>query len=126
MNPENANKKQCFYCGEDIKGRIDKKFCDDQCRNSYNNRLNSDASATVRNINNILRKNRRIIESLLPEEGKLKTNIQKLQTAGFNFTYHTHTYTTLKGSVYHFCYEYGYLKLDDNLVMLVKRIQNDA
>jgi len=40
--------RNCPECGEKIIGRADKKFCSDQCRNSYNNRLNSDASNTVR------------------------------------------------------------------------------
>ena len=49
---ENLSRK-CPECGDKIIGRVDKKFCSDQCRNTYNNRLNSDASNTVRNINNI-------------------------------------------------------------------------
>ena len=24
----------CLYCGKPVKGRIDKKFCDDWCRNA--------------------------------------------------------------------------------------------
>ncbi len=57
--------KNCLACERPIKGRTDKKFCDDSCRNNYNNRLNSDATPLIRNINNILRKNRRILLDLL-------------------------------------------------------------
>ena len=104
------NERTCPECGEKIIGRADKKFCSDQCRNTYNNRLNSDTSNTVRNINNILRKNRRILQDL-----------DTLLTNGFNFTYHTHTYTTQKGDIYYFCYEQGYLFLEDkNLYLLVE------
>ena len=28
--------KRCLECGDVIKGRADKKFCDDQCRSNYN------------------------------------------------------------------------------------------
>jgi hypothetical protein len=111
--------RKCLDCGEILHGRIDKKFCSDACRNNYNNRLNSDSNNLVRNINNILRKNRRIIQQFNPT-GKAKVHKDKLAAAGFNFNYHTHTYTTKTGNVYMFCYEYGYLLLEDGYVALVK------
>ena len=85
--------KQCIYCGKDLRGRADKKFCDDYCRNAYNNSQNSDRTRMVRNINNALRKNRRILESLLPaHEATAKVSRQILQTEGFNFKFFTHQY----------------------------------
>ncbi len=111
----------CLDCGSKIKGRADKKFCNDQCRNNYNNYQNSDANSSVRNINNMLRKNRRILEELVAgKEGKTTVPWKKLTDRGYNFTYHTHTYTTKAGAVYFFCYEYGYLPLEANYYMLVK------
>jgi predicted nucleic acid-binding Zn ribbon protein len=77
-------KKICPECGESIKGRADKKFCSDMCRNAYNNKLNSDNTNLIRNVNNILRKNRRIMEELLPEE-TAKVSHQKLIEKGFHF-----------------------------------------
>ncbi|MHC1705151.1 MAG: hypothetical protein AB9846_14685 [Tenuifilaceae bacterium] len=112
--------RTCPECGEKLIGRADKKFCTDQCRNTYNNRLNSDASNTVRNINNILRKNRRILQELNKQSGKTMVSKDTLLTKGFSFNYFTHTYTTQKGYNYHFCYEQGYLFLEDkNLYLLV-------
>lgn len=111
--------RKCPECGDIIIGRADKKFCSDQCRNSYNNKLNSDASNTVRNINNILRKNRRILQELNKQSGKTLVNKDTLLQNGFNFTYHTHTYTTKKGDIYHFCYEQGYLFLKDKELFLL-------
>jgi len=32
-----AENKTCLACGKILKGRVDKKFCDDYCRNNYNN-----------------------------------------------------------------------------------------
>ena len=118
------NVKKCLECGEKIIGRADKKFCSDQCRNTYNNKLNSDASNTVRNINNILRKNRRILKEFNKQSGKTMVTKEALLTNGFKFTYHTHTYTTKKGDVYQFCYEQGYLFLQDKeLYLLVENKQ---
>ena len=116
MNKE----KVCLECGEPIKGRADKKFCDDQCRSNYNNKANSDTSADMRNVNNILRKNRRILDSIISPEGKTKILKTKLSDKGFNFKYHTHTYTTQKGTTYKLCYDYGYLAIENDYIMVVK------
>ena len=110
----------CIDCGEKLAGRSDKKFCNDQCRNNHNNKANGTTNNTIRNINNILRKNRRILEALVKnEEGKSKATLKKLMDNGFNFNYHTHLYTTKTGNTYKFCYEYGYLPLDNDYYMVV-------
>jgi hypothetical protein len=114
-------KKVCAECGEVIKGRSDKKFCSDLCRNAYNNKLNSDQNNFVRNINNILRRNRRIMEEAMGKEEKLTIPKQKLSDKGFNFTYFTHNFTTKTGKKYVFCYEYGYLPFESDMILLVKR-----
>jgi predicted nucleic acid-binding Zn ribbon protein len=112
--------KTCLDCGNPIHGRADKKFCNDLCRNNYNNQLNSNSYNLVRNINNILKRNRRILEELNPT-GKTKTTMAKMAAKGFNFKYLTNKYDTQNGKTYHFCYEYGYLPLENDEVLLVKR-----
>jgi predicted nucleic acid-binding Zn ribbon protein len=118
---ESTTEKTCLECGKPIKGRIDKKFCDDWCRNAYNNKLNSDNSAYVKNVNNILRRNRRIIEELIGSEETAKASRNKLHQKGFNFTYFTNTYTTKKGVTYFYCYDFGYLPIEGDYFFLVKR-----
>lgn len=120
-----AAAKQCLFCGDKISGRTDKKFCNDYCRNAYNNQLKSANTPLVRNINNALIKNRRILEAALGEEEMVKTLREKLQQQGFNFKYFTHNYTNKKGNVYFFCYEYGYLPLEHNWLLIVKRKEKD-
>src|ERR1051325_2218076 len=116
--PEN----KCLSCGKPLKGRSDKKYCDDYCRSNYNNQLKSSTRNLVRNINNALGKNRHILENLLPEgEEMTKTTREKLLNKGFQFKYFTHTYANKKGTVYYFCYEYGYLPLDNDWYLIVKR-----
>jgi hypothetical protein len=116
--------RTCLQCGSPVKGRIDKKFCDDQCRTAHNNRLKADTHL-MRNINNILRKNRKIIDFLIPpDETKSKATRKRLEEKGFSFSYHTHTHVTKAGTTFYFCYEYGYLPLDHNHYMLVKWIQD--
>lgn len=112
----------CMACGAAVKGRSDKKFCNDYCRNDYNNTLRSGNSNIVRNINNALGKNRRILGSLIPAgEEKCKTTGIKLSESGFLFKYNTHTYTNKNGNVYFFCYDMGYLPLDNDWYLVVKR-----
>lgn len=114
--------KTCLECGKTFKGRVDKKFCDDWCRNAYNNKLNSDNTTYVRNVNNILRKNRRIIQELITADAETaKATKAKLHQKGFNFTYFTNTYINKKGATYFFCYEFGYLPIEGDYFFLVKR-----
>lgn len=113
--------KNCLECNDQFEGRIDKKFCSDQCRNTYNNRNNKDANNVVRNVNYILRKNRQILEELNPH-GKTKTTAGKMEAKGFNFSYFTSEYITKNGGVYKYVYDQGYLKLDDgNFALVIKK-----
>ena len=111
----------CLSCGETLKGRVDKKFCSDQCRNNYNNQLNSDSTNYMRTVNNILRKNRRILSELNPQNDKARVHKSKLLDRGFNFQFITSQMTTKAGSTYYFCYEQGYLPLDNDFYLLVVR-----
>ncbi|MBN1650544.1 MAG: hypothetical protein JW857_04395 [Bacteroidales bacterium] len=111
----------CLFCNEPINGRIDKKFCSDQCRNAFNNEKNAGTENHIRRINGILRKNRKLLEKLSGRINKKIVPSASFVNNGFNFNYYTSTYTTRKGHVYFFCYEYGYLKLSQEKVMIVKR-----
>jgi len=113
--------RTCLECGTTLKGRRDKKFCDDQCRNAFNNKLNAEPSPEIRHINLILKKNRKILEDLLPPDGKTKVSGKRLRELGFDQTFMTHTYTTQAGSVYRYCYEFGYLPLENDYFLVVKR-----
>ena len=114
--------KSCLECGVDIYGREDKKFCSDHCRNTYNNRLNADSRNFMRNINNTLRKNRRILEELNPGE-KATVSRDELLMKGFNFNYFTNTYTTKQDKVYYFCYDLGYLALENGKYVIVRKME---
>ncbi|WP_200979438.1 hypothetical protein [Echinicola sp. 20G] len=108
-----GNGKNCLYCDQPVQGRADKKFCDDQCRNNYNNQLKAVKNNVIRNINNALKKNRNILESILQNTDEtIKVNREKLLQEGFQFKYHTHQYVNKKGNVYVYCYDFGYLELD--------------
>jgi hypothetical protein len=114
--------KNCQACGKVVKGRSDKKFCDDYCRVAYNNELKSPTNNFIRNVNNALSKNRRILETCIASGSETgKTNQEKLLAKGFQFKYITHTYTNKKGDTYYFCYDLGYLPTGDDWFLVVKR-----
>ena len=115
----------CLDCGKILKGRSDKKFCDDQCRTSYNNKIKTTVAGSLKTINQILKLNRSILEKLCVD-GKAKVSKVKLVQHGFNFGYFTHLYETQKGQTYKFCYEFGYLALEQDWFLLVKRDENNG
>lgn len=114
-----SKEKVCLECGEPLKGRADKKFCDDQCRSNYNNKMNSDVTAEMRNINNILRKNRRILESIVQGSSSKKISKQKLIDSGFNFKYFTQMHTTKAEDVYKLCYDFAYAPFENDYYMVI-------
>lgn len=118
--------KHCIDCGAPLTGRSDKRFCDDYCRNHYNNKMKSGSNNLIRNINNVLKKNRNVLSSLLSVgDDTTKVSREKLLESGFLFKYGTHSYTNKKGNVYIFCYDYGYLKLDNDIILIVRH-KNDS
>ncbi len=113
--------KICIQCEKPIQGRADKKFCDDYCRNAFNNLAKRGSNNLIRNISNSLRKNRNILDALINEsEDTKRVPREKLLNEGFQFKYHTHIYTNKKGDTYQFCYDYGYLPLDNDWFLIVK------
>ena len=116
--------RKCLECGDTLHGRADQKFCSDACRNSYNNRTNSDVTSLMRNINNILKKNRKTLLAFT-ENKKTKVSRNALIQKGFNFSYFTHIYTTKKGLTYYFSYDYGYLFLEGDYCLIVKDLNEN-
>lgn len=113
--------RNCHSCGKILRGRSDKRFCDDYCRNSHNNQLKSGDNRCMRNITNALKKNRNILHQLLAEKQATtrETRIRLLQL-GFQFKYFTHVYTNKKGSTYFYCFDYGYLALENECLLIVR------
>ena len=93
------NYKKCLECEEKVIGRVDKKFCSDYCRNTYNNKVNKESKNLIRNINNRLRKNYKVL-SELNKTGKTKVTRNKLYDRGFDFRLFTSIYTTKTGNTY--------------------------
>jgi predicted nucleic acid-binding Zn ribbon protein len=114
--------RKCLDCGDILRGRADKKFCSDQCRNNYNNRLNRDSNNLVRNVHGLLRKNRRILADLF-DDGKTTIHKDALYALGYNFSFFTHIIESKNGNKYHYCYEYGFREKGDDFIELKQNSQ---
>lgn len=116
-----TTERACSQCGVSIVGRFDKRFCSDQCRAAASNtrKLSDSGEQLIRSVNAILRQNRKILRHVSPE-GKTTVRRQVLELAGFDFSYVTNLYRTRKGNTYSFCYDYGYLLLPEEKVLIVK------
>lgn len=73
----------------------------------------------MRNINNKLRKNYRILVEV-NTDGKTKIAKSKLESLGFDFDYFTNLKVYKNGSEYKFIYDYGYKLLEEDFVLIVK------
>lgn len=111
--------KYCTYCDATIRGRSDKRFCNDACRNAYHNEMNKESSTVVHRINRSLKYNRKILSRFLtPVQETIEIRKDLLLLSGFNFMYFTHTMVS-DGIQYHFCYDVGYQIVSDEKVSIV-------
>lgn len=110
----------CRSCGKPVQGRSDKKYCNDFCRNEYNNLHSVSNTVYMRRVNYILRKNRNILLSMIPASAQQATvSKERLLVAGFYFALITNVRLTKKGLVYQ-CYDFEYQLFKENFY-LVKR-----
>jgi hypothetical protein len=111
----------CINCKHIIRGRADKKFCNDRCRGSYNYQLNlAGNTALLRDINRKLKKNHGILK-IFSASDRTRIGKRVLVSRGFDFNYHTSIQQNGKRKQYFFCYDMGYGILNEDEVILIKR-----
>ncbi len=110
----------CLHCRGRVRGRSDKKFCSDSCRNMHNNQRNTITNAIIRKVNTTLRKNRSLLGMFLGDEMRLATSRESMLLKGFDFEYFTNHYVDNDGYTYFFVYEYGYFALSAEEFVIIK------
>ena len=113
----------CLQCGVDItKGRSDRKFCSDGCKNLFHNKLKIQEHHEIKKVDTILKRNRRILKKIFnPRKEEVFVNKEVLLKQGFDFNFHTHTHITKKyKNEFTFCYDYGYLEIAKDRYRLIK------
>lgn len=118
-------KRICPVCHSEFDGRADKKFCCDQCRNTYNNQLKQETNNFTYQINRVLKKNRQILCDLYeklgkPDKERHSVTKERLIKEGFKFDYMTNIYTTKAEKTYYYSYDFGYY-YDNDFVVIVRK-----
>ena len=115
-------KPHCLQCGKPLKsGRIDKKFCNEGCRNQYHNAQKIAEHAEIKKINGIIKNNRKILKELLGDNKFVNVSHQDMLKKGFEFGYLTHyVMSKTQGNEYVFIYNYGYHEFEKNKYKVVK------
>ena len=118
--------KNCLACEKQLKGgRIDRKYCDAQCRASYHNSQRQEKEQSVRKINDILKKNWKILTMLNPT-GHSTIRKSFLEEHGYNFNYFTNVFRATSGRIYYFCYNVGLAEVSSTLVPKVNLVNWQA
>ncbi len=105
----------CCECGTVLYGRIDKKFCNCQCRSSYHNRKRLKDLRIVRIHNSKLIRNRSILKSYRVNDVIRK---EVLQGLGFDFDFFTMVKKHSDSIICIYVYEYGYMEIDNVFVKI--------
>lgn len=113
--------KTCRQCGREMHGRSDKKYCNDDCRNIFNNTKHQHSETPyVKGITSTLRKNRKVLLTIAPANRNWIIVSQVVLTRlGFNFYYHTHS-TPIGSKILTCCFEVGYFHLENSNVLIIR------
>lgn len=101
-----AGVQQCLKCGKKLVGRLDKKFCDAYCRNSFNNQNKTYSELEIQHIQRVLRHNRKILKTLCPQ-GKATVRKSVLDQMGYDFRYFSSIYKS-PTNLYYLNYDFGF------------------
>ena len=105
---------ECLYCGKQLKGRTDKKYCNLHCKSAYQyQKAKNEPERFYNKVDNQLRLNRKILKEY-NKGGKVTVRADVLLDLGFDPKFFTHYWKNQKGDVYLFVYEYGFLKKKEN------------
>ena len=109
---------RCQECGSTLRGRMDKKFCNDVCRVRQHRRSHV-KSSTVKEVEKVLIRNWSLLVSLkdsvkdeMTEEGRMIW----LRRKGFDFNFHTHVVPLQDGRMAIMCYDEGYVLDGDGIL----------
>ena len=106
--------KECIYCGKELIGRTDKKYCNLHCKSAYQYQKAKEQPERFYNkVDNQLRLNRKILKEY-NKGGKVTVRAEVLLALGFDPSFFTHYWKNQKGDTYFFVYEYGFLRKIEN------------
>ena len=97
-----SSPKFCKQCGKPIdanKGRADRQYCDERCKNKFHNEKNMQENSELQRIDLAIKE-------------------------GFDFDYHTHhIISKIKKNEFIFCFDYGYCMITKESYKVVKAFE---
>ena len=105
----------CVSCGKEVTGRSDKIYCDSYCKSNYHYQKSKDKNHATffKKVDLQLKTNRKILKHL-NVEGYATIRKNVLIEKGFDPKFFTHYWKNQKGDVYLFCYDFGFLSIEQN------------
>ncbi len=97
--------EKCLSCGKKIKGRSDKKFCCESCKNDYHNCNRSRKPAIFKLQRSAAKRNRSLLVNI-EASGVEVISENELKKSGFNFEGLTGIKFVADKNLLLFCYEY--------------------
>ena len=104
---EHVMERKCLRCGKGYYGRVDKKFCCDDCRTDYHNHIRRQRNKKLREVNNILAANWKILSTQI-REGRYDISLRELASKRFNFEIYTASRRVFPGFRVYWCYNLAY------------------
>lgn len=115
---EQITNRPCNNCGRPVRGRSDKKFCNDGCRNDYHNKITRTDNITVRNVNHALARNRNLLKQRLENKETTICSRLLLMNDGFHFDFITGIKSKENRTIC-YCYEYGYYLINQTTIKII-------
>ena len=116
------NMPVCLECGDKIRyGRIDKKFCCDDCRNRHYNSKLKEGRAYRRKVLSLLQRNYELLEELL-KTGVDSADFADLVTLGFTPDAVTFYHRSRRHDDFA-CFDIKY-KMSESRIYSISKIQN--
>lgn len=123
MSSRTSIQRCCRFCGAELYGRSDKKFCDDNCRNNYHYKTKcKEDDGVVKTVNVALSSNREILKSLCAGS-KAIVKKKLLDDQDFDYELITNIYKAKSESEYRIVYDYAYKMLNDDDVKILRFVK---
>lgn len=105
------NQRRCMYCKSILKGRSDKKFCNIECKNAYNNPIYRERQKIFKPVEKELHKNHAALEMFYElSHGEKFIQIRPLFQQGFDPRFYIGTMKlSAAGEFVYLVYNYSFL-----------------
>lgn len=110
---------KCLNCDSELKGREGKRYCSDSCKSAYHYTQRKVNDSFYLKVDRQLKINRKLLKKY-NQSGFTTLRRSVMKEEGFNPKFFTHYWKNKKGQVYLFCYDYGFLEIENDKFLIVE------